>query len=103
MVLILGANTLYMINPRCECGVRVTVVGLSVSLCVCRHLFWHYRLRGGLLAIPPALELHESEKKKRDFPETTALERCAVKTSEKANMQIAQGLPWPDPLPLCTL
>ena len=49
------------INPRRACAVRVTVVGLSVCLCVCRHLFWHYRLRGGLLVIPAALELREPE------------------------------------------
>ena len=69
---------------------RVTVVGLSGY--VCRHLFWHYRLRSGLLATPGASELREPENEKGDFPETTAFERYAVKTSEKANMHISTGL-----------
>ena len=30
------------------CAARVTVVGLCVCLFVCRRLFSHYRLRGGL-------------------------------------------------------
>ena len=38
-----------------------------------------------------------------DFPETTAFERYAVKTSEKANCLISLGLPRPDLLALCTL
>ena len=68
-------------------------VCLSVLyVCVCRRLFWHYRLRGGLLAIPEASELREPEKEKGDFPETTAFERYAVKTSEKANMHNRTGL-----------
>ena len=37
-------------------------VCLSVCVCVCRRLFWHYRLRGGPLAIPAASELREPEK-----------------------------------------
>ena len=41
-----------LINPRRACAARVTVVGLcvclSVCLFVCRRLFSHYRLRGGL-------------------------------------------------------
>ena len=39
--------------------------------------------------IPAALELREPEKQKGDFPETTAFERYAVKTSEKAIMHIS--------------
>ena len=35
-------------NPRHACAARVTVVGLCVCLFVCRRLFSHYRLRGGL-------------------------------------------------------
>ena len=65
---------------------------VCVCVCVCRRLFWHYRLRGGPLAIPAASELHEPEKEKGNFPETTAFERYAVKTSEKANMLISTGL-----------
>ena len=38
-----------------------------VCLSVCRRLFWHYRLRGGLLAIPVASELREPEKYRGDF------------------------------------
>ena len=38
-----------------------------------------------------------------DFPETTAFERYAVKTSEKANMHNLTGLPRPDLLAPCTL
>ena len=45
-------------------------------VCLCRRrLFWHYRLRGGLFAIPAASELREAENQKGDFPETTAFER----------------------------
>ena len=40
---------------------------------------------GGVLAIPAASELRESENYNGDFPETTAFERYAVKTSEKGN------------------
>ena len=50
-----------IINSRRACAARVTVLGLSVCLSVCRRLFWHYRLRGGLLAIPAARELREPE------------------------------------------
>ena len=57
---------------------------------------------GGVLAIPAASELRESENYNGDFPETTAFERYAVKTSEKGNCIIALGLPRPDPLALCT-
>ena len=92
-----------LINPRRACTARVTVVGLSVCLCVCRRLFWHYRLRGDLLAIPAASELREPEKENGDFPETVAFERYAVKTSEKANIHNPTGLPRPDPLALCTV
>ena len=59
---------------------------LSVCASVCRCLFCHYRLQAGLLAIPAASELREHENIKGDFPETTAFEMYAVKTSEKANM-----------------
>ena len=54
--------------------------GWFVCVYVCRRLFWHYRLRGGLLAIPAASELCEPEKETGVFPETTAFE---MKTSEK--------------------
>ena len=59
--------------------------GYSSRSVVCRRLFWHYRLRGGLLVIPADSELREPEKRMGDFPEATAFERYAVKTSEKAN------------------
>ena len=62
--------THHIVNPRRACAARVTVVGLSV--CVCRRLFWRYRLRGGPLAIPAASELRESENETGDFPETSA-------------------------------
>ena len=62
---------------------------IPVCLSVCRRLFWHYRLRGGPLAIPTVSELREPEKQKGDFPETTVF---AVKTSEKANMHNRTGL-----------
>ena len=45
-----------VINPRRTCAARVTVVGLSVCLST---LILHYRLRGGLLAIPAPSELRE--------------------------------------------
>ena len=49
--------------------------------------------------IPAALELREPEKQKGDFPETTAFERYAVKTSEKATMHISTGLTSTSGLP----
>ena len=67
-------------------------VFLSVCMSVCRRLFWHYRLRGVLLAIPAASKLREPEKENGDFPETTVFERYAVKTSEKANVHNRTGL-----------
>ena len=76
------------INPRRACAAGVTAVRLSVCLSVCRRLFWHYSLRGGLLTIPAASELREPEKEKGGFPETTVFERYAVKTSEKVNLHI---------------
>ena len=82
-----------LINPRRACAARVTVVGLSVCVCVCRRLFWHYRLQGGLLAIPTA---SEPENLLGDFPETTTFERYALKTSQKANMHNRAGLPRTD-------
>ena len=46
--------------------------------------------------IPTASEPREPENQLRDFPETTAFERYAVKTSEKANMHNRAGLPRTD-------
>ena len=46
----------------------------SVFLSVCLRLFSHYRLRGGLSAIPTALAVHGLEKQNGDFSETTAFE-----------------------------
>ena len=42
--------------------------------------------------IPTASELREPEKILGDFPERTAFERYAVKTSEKANIHNRAGL-----------
>ena len=36
-----------LINPRRACAARVTVLGLSVSQCVCPRLFSHCRQRSG--------------------------------------------------------
>ena len=47
--------------------------------------------------IPTASELREPEKELADFPETTAFERYAVKTSEKANMHNRAGTDQPTP------
>ena len=58
----------------------------SVCLSVCLRLFSHYRLRGGLCAIPTGSVLQGQENKCGDFAETTAFERYDMKTSEKANM-----------------
>ena len=87
-----------VINPR-SAQARVKVVDLSV----CRRFFWHYRLQGGLLAIPAASELCEPEKYKGNFPEMTAFERYTMKTSKEANMHNHTGLLRPDLLALCTL
>ena len=64
------------------------------EVCLCRRSFWHYRLRGGLLAIPAASELYASLKIKKGLyrAETTAFQRYAVKTSEGANMHNRTGL-----------
>ena len=82
-------SCLSTLGAHAQRGLRLSVC-LSVCLCVCRRFFWHYRLRGGPLAIPPDSELREPEL--GDFPETISFERYAVKTSEKANMH---GLPRP--------
>ena len=50
-----------------------------------------------------ASELRQPEKDNGDFPETTAFERYAVKTSKKGNIHNHAGLPRSDPLTLCTL
>ena len=70
---------------------EITVVGLSVCLChsVCVCVDACSGTTGyeaGLLVLPSASELRKPEKEDSDFPETTAFERYAVKTSEKANM-----------------
>ena len=70
-------------NLRRACSARVTVLGLGVCLSVCQQLFSHYR------------DYTSMNKEKSDFPETTALERYAVKTSEKANMYNCTSLPRP--------
>ena len=57
---------------------------------VCRRLFWHYRLRGGLLAIPAASELREPENKRAIF-----LKRLRSR-DKSSNMHISTGVtvPW---------
>ena len=47
---------------------------VCVCVCVCQQIFWHYKLRGSLSAIPTAAELHKPEKEENDFAETTAFE-----------------------------
>ena len=47
---------------------------LCVTLCMCRRLFWHLRLRGDLWAIAELREPYI-------YPETTMFETHAVKTS----------------------
>ena len=37
-----------LVNPRRACAARVTSSWYMVCLSVCRRLFSHYRLRGGL-------------------------------------------------------
>ena len=95
----------YFINPRRVCTARVTLLGLCVCVClsVCHQLFWHYRLQGGPWAIPTASKQREPENKNGVFPEATAFGKHGVKTSEKTNMHNSAGVPWPDPLALCTL
>ena len=44
----------FLVNPRRTCAARVTVLGLSVSQCVCSRLFSHCRQRSGIRAIPTA-------------------------------------------------
>ena len=80
------------INPRRACAARVTVVCFCLSVCLCVCVSTFNDVVGGLLAIPAASELREPEKQKANFPETTALEGYAVKTSEKGNMHNRTGL-----------
>ena len=61
-------GAIVIINPRRACAARVTVLGLSVlsvcpsvCVCVCRHLFSHYRLYCDLRAIPMASAQHALE------------------------------------------
>ena len=54
LVLLLKHVMLIIINPRCACAARVTVIVLSVCLSVCPDEISDYRLRGGLWAIPTA-------------------------------------------------
>ena len=67
---VLHIRTFFLLYPR-RARARVTVVGLSVCLSVCRRLFWHYRLRGGLLVISAATLLTYIQKAKnmeKGFP-----------------------------------
>ena len=41
------AFVVYLINPRCACAVRVTVVVLSFRPSVCYHVFCHYAQEDG--------------------------------------------------------
>ena len=50
-----------LINPRCACAERVTVVGLSVCLCV-NDYSGTTDYEASLLAIPAASKLREPEK-----------------------------------------
>ena len=73
----------------------------SVCLSVTQHLTSPMFFR--LTNDTTYLTGNEAQKFCGDFPETTAFERYAVKTSEKANCLISLGLPRPDLLALCTL
>ena len=74
-----------IINPRCACAARVTVVVLycvsvCLSVCVCLSVY-DYSRTTGYEAIPTASVLQGQEKQRGDFAETTAFERYGVKTS----------------------
>ena len=57
----------------------------SACLAVCLRLFSHYRLRGGLRAIPTASVLQGHEKQRGDFAEMTAFERYNFNTIRREN------------------
>ena len=73
------------------------------SVCVCVLMFiLTLRLRGGLVAMPSASELCKPENS--DFPEPMRLRDMPWKQEKKPPICIITlGLPWPDPLTLCTL
>ena len=74
-----------------------------VCLSVCRRLFWHYWLQGGLLVISAASELRKPEKQKGDFPEMTTLEICLENKRKSQYASSCWLTPRPDPLALCRL
>ena len=76
--------------PRRACTARVWLVGLSVCLSVTQHLTSPMFFR--LTNDTTYLTGNEAQKFCGDFPETTAFERYAVKTSEKANIHNLTGL-----------
>ena len=50
--------TILVINPRCACTARVTVLGLSVRLSVCYHVFFHHAQQTGKKTTPTGSALH---------------------------------------------
>ena len=65
------------------------MVGLSVSLSVCVSMLLLQAMRW---PISHQLQNYASLNNNGDFPETTAFEGYAMKTSEKANMHNRTGL-----------
>ena len=49
-------------TPFFTLGAHAQLGLLCLCVCVSVRLFWHYRLRGGLLAAPAASKLREPEK-----------------------------------------
>ena len=90
-----------IVNPRCACAARVTVVVLSFCLSVCLSI----------CLLPRFLPLRATRRPISDtngfsatlalfflnsvFCKNAAFENYGVKQSEEANMQISTGLPRP--------
>ena len=72
-----------IINPRCACAARVTVVVLCVCLSICLSVGDYSRTTGYEVAYEryQQLQRYKGKKKCGDFAETTAFERYGVKTS----------------------
>ena len=70
----------------CSEGYSTWSVCLSVSLCVCYHVFRHHMHQTGQKATPTGSALHLLDFKSGDFCKNTAVKSYGVKT--KMNMPI---------------
>ena len=80
-----------IINPRRACAARVTVLGLSIRLSVCYHVFCHYAQQGGQKAIPTGSVPHWLDFKNGDFRKSTAFKSYGVKTKRTSQYANEHG------------